>query len=104
MPIIREEFTKFVQLWNNHYIRSQRSRPHVVPGQPWVLYHSFDQNSAKDFGFVPHQDRLDLLKEVSDADPYDLDAYLLPEVEAIYPILHCIPYLTTKVTGLQERP
>lgn len=32
---------------------------------------------------MPHQDRLDLLKEVSDADPYDLDAYLLPEVEAI---------------------
>jgi len=39
MPVLRKSLTCWVSQWNRHRIRPQNNRPHVVPGQPWKLYH-----------------------------------------------------------------
>lgn len=38
--MIQEEFATFVDLWNGHKIRTQKNRPHVIPGIPMDLYRS----------------------------------------------------------------
>lgn len=76
MPILRREFADFVLMWNSHYIRKQSNRPHVVPGQPFVLYHQPEAHQATNFAEVIPQDRLEELQNAFADDPYDLDAYL----------------------------
>lgn len=76
MPRVRFEFTEFVRLWNAHYIRKQRARPHVVPGKPWVLYHMPDGDNIKDYQVAPSPAILDELLNLIEHDGIDLDAYL----------------------------
>ncbi|KAL4976867.1 hypothetical protein BDW66DRAFT_159305 [Aspergillus desertorum] len=38
MPILRIQITSFVRTWNNHNIRKQRNRPHLVTGKPYMNY------------------------------------------------------------------
>ncbi|KAI1821966.1 hypothetical protein F4861DRAFT_532618 [Xylaria intraflava] len=41
---LRTDIAEFVQLWNNHTIRRQKNRPHVVHGKPTELYESSEVN------------------------------------------------------------
>ncbi|OTB10518.1 hypothetical protein K445DRAFT_317135 [Daldinia sp. EC12] len=47
-PILRKEFAEFVQIWNSHTIRKQKTRPHVRPGIPYDLYNT---DVDADWGF-----------------------------------------------------
>ncbi|QGI60781.1 hypothetical protein CEK27_004752 [Fusarium fujikuroi] len=76
MPIIRTELSEFVYIWNSHYIRKQRNRPHVLPGQPWVLYHQPEIRETRSYARPIPFDRLRPLKELFKHDNIDLDAYL----------------------------
>ena len=38
MPLVRQATEEYVELWNIHFIRSQKNRPNSVAGQPEVLY------------------------------------------------------------------
>ena len=38
MPLLRRGGIQFVDLWNTHSIRSQKERPHTIPGPPEALY------------------------------------------------------------------
>lgn len=83
MPRVRFEFAEFVRVWNAHYIRKQKSRPHVVPGKPWVLYHLPNSETVKDYQVkVPHE-ALKELMDLIDYDDIDLDAYLPETTMAI---------------------
>ncbi|KAH8661805.1 hypothetical protein BGZ61DRAFT_368878, partial [Ilyonectria robusta] len=83
MPILRAEFADFVLTWNSHYIRKQRNRPHVVPGQPWTLYFQPTARQVESFAEVIPQDRLQTLQDIFDGDRIDLDAYLPEDTIAI---------------------
>ncbi|KAI8963489.1 hypothetical protein F5Y11DRAFT_319396 [Daldinia sp. FL1419] len=39
-PLLRDEFAKFVEIWNSHPIRKQKNRPHVRSGIPLDLYNT----------------------------------------------------------------
>lgn len=36
--MIRQELADFVNTWNGHKVRTQRNRPHTIPGIPMDLY------------------------------------------------------------------
>jgi hypothetical protein len=38
MDMIRDEVYSYVDLWNYHKIRRDRTRPNIVTGKPWWLY------------------------------------------------------------------
>jgi hypothetical protein len=38
LPIIRDEVASYVDIWNNHSIRAQKERPHMISGKPKVNY------------------------------------------------------------------
>ncbi|KAJ9129682.1 Integrase core domain protein [Pleurostoma richardsiae] len=48
--MLREELFDFVHTWNNHKIRLQRNRPHVIHGQPFYNYHFPDPTKACNWG------------------------------------------------------
>ena len=48
MPILRRALACWVSQWNRHRIRRQHNRPHVIPGQPWKLYH-YPPQSVEDY-------------------------------------------------------
>lgn len=83
MPRIRFEFAEFVRLWNAHYIRKQKARPHVVPGKPWVLYYMPDGENIKDYRVTPPSHILEELLSLVEQDDIDLDAYLPASTIAI---------------------
>ncbi|VZH90222.1 unnamed protein product [Fusarium fujikuroi] len=66
MPIIRTELSEFVYIWNLHYIRKQRNRPHVLP----------EIRETRSYARPILFDRLRPLKELFKYDNIDLDAYL----------------------------
>jgi hypothetical protein len=76
MPRIRREFHEFVRLWNAHYIRKQKTREHVVPGKPKVLYEHPEETGAVDCKVPLDQDRWDTIQKVFLQDPMNLDEYL----------------------------
>nr|XP_036584440.1 uncharacterized protein CTRU02_05514 [Colletotrichum truncatum]KAF6793958.1 hypothetical protein CTRU02_05514 [Colletotrichum truncatum] len=80
MPLIRKDFTSFVQLWNNHRIRSQKSRPHVVSGQPWKLYHHPDHQTAQDFAQPIDHVKIQKLQNLLGSEELNLDQFLPHEV------------------------
>lgn len=109
MPVIRTELAEFVRVWNSHYIRKQRNRPHVVPGQPWTLYYQYDAAQVQSFAEVIPEERLRTLQDLFENDHIDLDAYLpsytmdlcarlISEREQVMPFPHDppeTPYITT---------
>jgi hypothetical protein len=52
MPIIRAECASFVDTWNTHTIRNQRSKPHIIPGVPDDLYFTPDDD-VLNYGETP---------------------------------------------------
>ncbi|KAI1430451.1 hypothetical protein GGR50DRAFT_702102 [Xylaria sp. CBS 124048] len=107
MPIIRNEIAQFVQMWNGHRIRKQRTRQHVVPGIPYQLYNM--PNPAQ--GYIDCRAPLDEeawkgLMDAVERDGTDLDEYL-PAITI--KICHDLtqPYagrLSTMVGFKEERP
>ncbi|KAG8674007.1 hypothetical protein FPOAC1_007326 [Fusarium poae] len=83
MPIIREELTEFVRIWNVHYIRKQANRPHVNPGQPWNLYFQPEAKDSKSYAEAIPMDRLQTLLNIFESDSIDLDAYLPKDTIAV---------------------
>jgi len=76
MPRIRSDFYKYVRVWNNHNIRKQSKRPHVISGTPEKLYHRPDTTVARDCKVTADPDRLRFLQDLIKADNIDLDQYL----------------------------
>jgi hypothetical protein len=76
MPRIRKELFAFVDMWNTHDIRKQPNRPHVVPGQPIVLYEQLDRKDVQRFSVPLDRSRWQQIRDILDRDPIDLDAYL----------------------------
>jgi hypothetical protein len=72
MPILRRILHRFVDQWNHHRIRPQKNRPHVVPGQPYVLF--YYPETAKNFQQFISSDLLADFK--ADIGEYDIDEYL----------------------------
>lgn len=70
-PILRQELTEFVGLWNYHRIRSQPERPYLVTGIPHMLY--WLHESAEQCGTAITDDQI---RPLMDQFDYDLDAYL----------------------------
>ncbi|KAK1989653.1 hypothetical protein LX36DRAFT_497281 [Colletotrichum falcatum] len=81
MPLIRKDFTDFVNVWNNHRIRSQKSRPNVVTGQPWQLYYHPDQESAQDCSYPYDPTKLQIMLDIlgQDTTLTSLNRYLPDE-------------------------
>jgi hypothetical protein len=82
MPIVRERVEAWTKdVWNMHYIRKQKKRPHMVPGKPIVNY--FDSDTALK---PPVEDRKCLLNPKSeliqrlqrDVEEWDPNQYLPP--------------------------
>lgn len=83
METLDADLREFVRIWNNHYIRKQSNRPHVIPGIPWTLFTHPELKGSEDY-------RQDLIPAVVDEmeallghQEFDLTAYLPPEVSAI---------------------
>jgi len=72
MPILRRILHRFVDQWNHHRIRKQKNRPHVIPGQPYVLF--YYPEIAKNFQQFVSSDLLAGFK--ADIGGYDVDEYL----------------------------
>jgi hypothetical protein len=72
IPILRRILHRFVEQWNHHRIRRQKNRPHVVPGQPYVLY--YYPEVAQNFQQVISPDHLADFK--ADIGGFDIDEYL----------------------------
>ena len=71
MDLIRAHLAHFVNVWNAHYIRNQRKRPHHPTGRPNVLFNDPD---VQNYASKPSAELLQKLKdEVGD---WDEDAYL----------------------------
>jgi hypothetical protein len=62
MPILRTEITSFVRTWNNHSIRKQKLRPHLVYGKPYMNYH-YPADGVQDHGLKFDQNLLRTLQE-----------------------------------------
>ncbi|KAH6988799.1 hypothetical protein BKA56DRAFT_477300 [Ilyonectria sp. MPI-CAGE-AT-0026] len=73
----------FVRVWNNHYIRKQPNRPHVVPGVPYVLFHHPEQSSTEDYGEPIIPAVLEEMEELLGHRSFDLSSYLSAEVLAL---------------------
>jgi hypothetical protein len=72
MPILRQILQRFVDQWNHHRIRRQKNRPHVVPGQPYVLF--YYPEVAQNFQQIISPDLLADFK--ADIGAFDIDEYL----------------------------
>jgi hypothetical protein len=73
LPIIREQVTEFVRIWNIHIIRKQPNRPHVVCGQPFQNYF-FPKEGVKCYGIPVDIDKLRELRK--GYEEWDINAYL----------------------------
>jgi hypothetical protein len=76
MGRLKQEFCDFVRLWNAHSIRKQKTREHVVPGKPHVLYHTPQDTGGIDCKVPLDQARWDTIQKVFAQDPIQLDEYL----------------------------
>jgi len=62
LPIIRDQIYRFVFLWNNHRIRSQKKqRPNLPTCKPCVLYFT-PPNGSQNYGSIPDHNTLDMLQ------------------------------------------
>ena len=60
-PLIRNEIYNFVNLWNNHRIRSQKKqRPNLPTGKPSVLYYT-PPDGTSNYGVTPDHNTLNML-------------------------------------------
>ena len=75
MPIIREELLGFVEMWNSHTIRRQKSRPNHVAGKPWLLFF-YPENGVQDFGLEVDPGLVEAFRKDHHFDKLDIDAYL----------------------------
>ena len=62
LPIIREQVTEFVRVWNIHIIRKQPNRPHVVCGQPFQNYF-FLKEGVKYYSILVNTNKLRELRK-----------------------------------------
>jgi hypothetical protein len=49
-PIIRDEVIAYVEIWNNHSIRPQKNRPHLIFSKPKVNYFFSKMKKVLDCG------------------------------------------------------
>jgi hypothetical protein len=78
MPILRRLLHQFVDQWNHHRIRKQKNRPHVIPGQPFVLF--YYPEAVPNFRQPISPDHLADFK--ADIGGHDIDEYLPRETLA----------------------
>ncbi|KAL4933488.1 uncharacterized protein BDV17DRAFT_252101, partial [Aspergillus undulatus] len=76
MPLLRVQITSFVRTWNNHHIRKQRNRPHLVTGRPFMNY-NFPAEDIQDYGLQFDPELLQALQD--DVRDWDADEYLPTE-------------------------
>jgi hypothetical protein len=62
MPILRIEITSFVRTWNNHSIRKQKLRPHIVHGKPYMNY-NYPADGVQNYGIIYDQNLLQTLQD-----------------------------------------
>ncbi|KAL4956709.1 hypothetical protein BDW69DRAFT_70105, partial [Aspergillus filifer] len=79
MPIISIQITSFVRTWNNHSIRRQRNRPHLVTGKPFINYYC-PEASVRDQGIEFNPELFKSLQD--DVQDWDPDEYLPAETYA----------------------
>jgi hypothetical protein len=62
MPLLWIQITSFVRVWNNHSIRKQPNRPHLIPGKPFMNY-NYPGNGIQNYGIKFDEDILKSLQE-----------------------------------------
>ncbi|KAL4965070.1 uncharacterized protein BDV14DRAFT_189871 [Aspergillus stella-maris] len=73
MPILRVQITSFVRTWNNHNIRKQRNRPHIVTGKPYINY-NYPAAGVQNHGIKFDMELFKSLQD--DVRDWDPDKYL----------------------------
>ncbi|KAL4958603.1 uncharacterized protein BDV14DRAFT_206546 [Aspergillus stella-maris] len=73
MPVLRLEITSFVRTWNNHPIRVQKNRPHLVSGKPFMNF-NYPKNGVLNYGLEFDENLLSSLQE--DVREWDPEEYL----------------------------
>ena len=76
MPSLRKLFGGFVQTWNVHKIRKQKSCPNLVPGKPFVNYHN--PSPGVDDWKVPLDTQVHS-SLMSQVEAWDMESYLPTE-------------------------
>jgi hypothetical protein len=77
MPLIRQDLSGFVKMWNIHRIRKQSNAAHVVSGQPFSLYFGLDDSQPiSSFAEEIPADRWQLLMSMFESDLTMIDDYL----------------------------
>lgn len=83
MNVLDKDLRRWIRTWNNHYIRRQSNRPHVIPGIPYVLFHDPGQFSTEDYGQPVPADILDEMDSILAAHAFDQNAFLTPAVKEL---------------------
>ena len=76
LPIIREQVTEFVRVWNIHIIRKQPNYLHVVCGQLFQNYF-FPKEGVKCYSILVNTNKLRELRK--GYEEWDINAYLLKD-------------------------
>lgn len=76
LPQIHWEIGKFLEMWNCHYIRAQRNRPHVVPGIPLNNYGGRDTQARVNCAVAVNRDSLARLEEALEYDRQNVSVFL----------------------------
>lgn len=61
MPILRTQVLLYVHTWNQHSIRKQRERPHVVSGRLFMNY--YHPEHVINHGFLVYEESLQQLRD-----------------------------------------
>lgn len=83
MPVLRIEFANFVYLWNNHSIRKQKGKDHVVSGKPHVLYYLHPTVMVPDFKVRVEGESWRKVQSIVEQDGINLNEYLPPSTMEI---------------------
>ncbi|KAF6803443.1 hypothetical protein CPLU01_16117 [Colletotrichum plurivorum] len=83
MEVLDRDLRQFVRVWNNHRIRKQKSRPHVIPGIPYVLFHHPDQTESRDYGQVLTPELANEMQALLGHEDFDLSVYLPYDIMAL---------------------
>jgi hypothetical protein len=83
MHVLDQDLRRWIRTWNNHRIRSQSNRPHVIPGVPYTLFHHPDQFSTEDYSQPVPPDILSEMDSLLAAHAFDQAACLTPAVKEL---------------------
>ncbi|PWY62025.1 hypothetical protein BO83DRAFT_460335 [Aspergillus eucalypticola CBS 122712] len=75
MPILRTQVSSYVHTWNQHSIRKQRERPHVISGRPFMNY--YHPEHTINHGLLVHEESLQQLR--NSVQGWDMTEYLPAE-------------------------